>query len=154
MIKIIYQTPLSVAVNAGRTCWQSQDKGGCYPIPTNDIVEADKEFLHRILCKHKHQSVAEHIRIVFGSDSNPFTSHSPVEFEFYKFFLTNKFSFLKEIRINGKYYFYISTNLRVLLELKEKYKETFSIETCNVILYNTKKLLGKDFSFLFEGEEK
>lgn len=145
MIKTIYQTPLSVAVNAGRTCWQSQDKGGCYPTPTNEIVEADKEFLHRILCKHKHQSVGEHIRIVFGIETNPFTNHSPVEFEFYKFFSTNKFSFLKEVSLNVKYCFYISTNLRVLLELKDK-----SEETCNVVLHNSKKLLGKDFSFLFE----
>lgn len=132
MLKIIYQTPLSVAVNAGRTCWQSQEKGGCYPIPTNEIVEADKQFLDRILRKHKHGSVAEHIRFVLECNGEPELLH---------FFQTNKFSFVEFNKENNNHY--ISTNLRVLLEWKDEDNYTFSAS-------NLKRGLDKNLLFLFE----
>lgn len=132
MLKIIYQTPLSVAVNAGRTCWQSQDKGGCYPTPTNEIVEADKQFLDRILRKHKHGSVAEHIRFVIECNGEP---------EFLYFLQNNKFSIVEFNKENNNHY--ISTNLRVLLEWKDEDVYTFSAS-------NLKQKLDENLLFLFE----
>lgn len=132
MFKIIYQTPLSVAVNAGRTCWQSQDKGGCYPTPTNEIVEADKQFLDRILNKHKHRSVAEHIRFVLECNEEPELLH---------FFQNNKFSFIEFNKENNNHY--ISTNLRVLLEWKDEINRTFFDS-------GIKQELDKNLLFLFE----
>lgn len=67
-VKLLFHTPLSICVSAGRTCWQSQERGGCYPIPTDEIIEADKEFLDRILNKHKHGSVGEHLSYNFAID--------------------------------------------------------------------------------------
>lgn len=65
-VVLLYYTPLSLCVSAGRTCWQSQDKGGCYPSPTDEIIQADRDFLDRILNKHKHGSVAEHLNYNFA----------------------------------------------------------------------------------------
>ena len=65
-VKLLFHTPLSICVSAGLTCWQSQERGGCYPIPTDEIIEADKEFLDRILNKHKHGSVGEHLSYNFA----------------------------------------------------------------------------------------
>ncbi|ANV98174.1 thymidylate synthase, flavin-dependent [Helicobacter enhydrae] len=65
-VQLLYHTPLSLCVQAGRTCWQSQDKGGCYLSPTDEIVEVDQGFLDRILNKHKHGSVAEHLHYNFA----------------------------------------------------------------------------------------
>lgn len=65
-VKLLFHTPLSICVSAGRTCWQSQERGGCYSIPTDEIIEADKDFLDRILNKHKHGSVAEHLNYNFA----------------------------------------------------------------------------------------
>jgi thymidylate synthase (FAD) len=62
----IWHTPLSIAAVAGRTCWDSfgEDKG-CYLWPTDNISSQDFEFLNRIINKHKHGSVAEHLTISF-----------------------------------------------------------------------------------------
>lgn len=65
-VELLYHTPLSVSVVAGRTCWQSFHKGGCYAEPTDDISDTDKEFLDRIVNKNKHQSVIEHINYNFS----------------------------------------------------------------------------------------
>ncbi|MCE3047150.1 FAD-dependent thymidylate synthase [Helicobacter kayseriensis] len=65
-ISLLFHTPLSICVQAGRTCWQSQERGGCYTIPTDEIIQADKDFLDRILNKHKHGSVAEHLTYNFA----------------------------------------------------------------------------------------
>lgn len=67
-VTLLYHTPLSICVQAGRTCWQSQDKGGCYITPTDKIEEIDRGFLDRILNKHKHGSVAEHLNYNFSID--------------------------------------------------------------------------------------
>lgn len=139
MFKIIYQTPLSVAVNAGRTCWQSQDKGGCYPTPTNEIVEADKQFLDRILRKHKHGSVAEHIRFVLESDSSNEDINDYLTTIDY--LLNNKFTYKIYDEKSGKTTY--STNLRVLLEWKDEDVYTFSAS-------NLKQELDENLLFLFE----
>lgn len=65
-VRLIDNTKLSTCVIAGRTAWQSFHKGGNYDIPTDNITETDKEFLDRILNKHKHSSVAEHLVYSFS----------------------------------------------------------------------------------------
>lgn len=64
-VKLRHHIPLSIAINAGRTCWDSHCKGGNYSEPTDKLVKDDVEFLDRILNKHKHQSVGEHISYSF-----------------------------------------------------------------------------------------
>jgi thymidylate synthase (FAD) len=61
MVKLLYNTPLSVCVQAGRTAWQSFHKGGNYETPTDNITQEDENFLDRIANKHKHHSVIEHL---------------------------------------------------------------------------------------------
>ena len=65
-VTLLFHSPLSLCVSAGRTCWQSQDKGGCYAFPTDEIIQEDRDFLDRILNKHKHGSVAEHLNYNFA----------------------------------------------------------------------------------------
>lgn len=67
-VVLLFYTPLSLCVNAGRTCWQSYEKGGCYTSPTDEITQADENFLDRILNKNKHGSVAEHLYYNFAID--------------------------------------------------------------------------------------
>ena len=67
-VRLIDSTKLSTCVIAGRTAWQSFHKGGNYDAPTDRITDTDKEFLDRVLNKHKHSSVAEHIVYSFAID--------------------------------------------------------------------------------------
>lgn len=67
-VRLIDSTKLSTCVIAGRTAWQSFHKGGNYDAPTDSITDTDKEFLDRVLNKHKHSSVAEHIVYSFAID--------------------------------------------------------------------------------------
>lgn len=67
-VRLIDSTKLSTCVIAGRTAWQSFHKGGNYDAPTDSITDTDKEFLDRVLNKHKHSSVAEHIVYSFTID--------------------------------------------------------------------------------------
>lgn len=60
-ITLVEHTHLSSCALAIRECWGSQDKGGCYLAPTDDITEGDKALLDRIINKHKHASTAEHL---------------------------------------------------------------------------------------------
>ena len=64
-VELIHYTPLSVMVTAGRTAWDSFHKGGVYKELTDDISEDDLKFLKRIIIKHKHGSVAEHVSYNF-----------------------------------------------------------------------------------------
>jgi len=64
-IKLLNYIPLSNAVIAGRTAWQSFHKGGNYDLPTDNITEDDFDFLDRLFNKYKHISVAEHIWYTF-----------------------------------------------------------------------------------------
>jgi thymidylate synthase (FAD) len=65
-VNLLYYTPLSVGVQAIRTCWQSFDKGGCYTEPTDNIVEADIALIERIVTKYKHESTIEHLNYNFA----------------------------------------------------------------------------------------
>jgi thymidylate synthase (FAD) len=67
-VQLIEHTKLSNACKAGRTCWDSFHKGGCYTSPTNNISEEDKDFLNRIINKNKHGSIAEHLVYTFDID--------------------------------------------------------------------------------------
>lgn len=64
-IKLKNYTPLSICVEAIRTCWDSHSKGGCYPVPTDSLHDSDKELTKRIILKHKHGSTAEHLSYNF-----------------------------------------------------------------------------------------
>ncbi len=64
-VKLISNSKLSLVAMAGRTCWQSFGKGGCYPEPTDKISEDDKEFIERIVNKFKHASISEHLTYTF-----------------------------------------------------------------------------------------
>ena len=61
-MKLLQYIPLSIAVIAGRTAWQSFHKGGNYKNPTDNITEDDYNFLSRLFNKFKHLSVSEHIK--------------------------------------------------------------------------------------------
>jgi thymidylate synthase (FAD) len=67
-VELIEHTKLSNAYKAGRTCWDSFHKGGCYTSPTDSISEEDKDFLNRIINKNKHGSIAEHLVYTFDID--------------------------------------------------------------------------------------
>jgi thymidylate synthase ThyX len=64
-VELLKHTPLSNAVIAGRTAWQSWHKGGNYKSPTDNITEEDYNFLRRLFNKYKHLSVSEHIWYTF-----------------------------------------------------------------------------------------
>jgi len=62
-------TPLSNAIIAGRTAWQSFHKGGNYEVPTDSISEEDTSFALRLFRKLKHLSVAEHLWYSFECEN-------------------------------------------------------------------------------------
>lgn len=64
-VELLNHTPLSIMATAGRRCWDSYHRGGCYDKPTDNITEADREFLDRIINKNKHESVSEHVSYNF-----------------------------------------------------------------------------------------
>jgi len=64
--ELIFYTPLSVATQAIRTCWQSFEKGGCYTKPTDNLVDSDIALIERIVKKYKHESTIEHLNYTFG----------------------------------------------------------------------------------------
>lgn len=64
-VRVLDYFKLSNAVIAARTCWNSFHKGGNYREPTDNISEADKELLQRLLFKNKHTSISEHIYYSF-----------------------------------------------------------------------------------------
>lgn len=67
-VQLIEHTKLSNACKAGRTCWDSFHKGGCYTTPTDSISKEDKDFLNRIINKNKHGSIAEHLVYIYSID--------------------------------------------------------------------------------------
>ena len=62
-------TPLSNAIIAGRTAWQSFHKGGNYEMPTDSISKEDISFALRLFKKFKHLSVAEHLWYSFECEN-------------------------------------------------------------------------------------
>jgi thymidylate synthase (FAD) len=60
-VNLKHSNCLSIIAQAGRTAWKSFHKGGLYDECTDEISDIDKEFLDRIINKHKHGSVAEHL---------------------------------------------------------------------------------------------
>lgn len=70
-VTLLHHTPLSVAVTAARTCWDSFHKGGNYECPSDTLVEADIALLDRLIHKNKHESIAEHISYNFNIEGLP-----------------------------------------------------------------------------------
>lgn len=70
-VTLLHHTPLSVAVTAARTCWDSFSKGGNYACPSDTLAEADIALLDRLVHKNKHESIAEHISYNFNIEGLP-----------------------------------------------------------------------------------
>ena len=70
-VTLLHHTPLSVAVTAARTCWDSFNKGGNYECPSDTLVEADIALLNRLIHKNKHESIAEHCSYSFNIEGLP-----------------------------------------------------------------------------------
>ena len=70
-VTLLHHTPLSIAVTAARTCWDSFNKGGNYECPSDTLVEADIALLDRLIHKNKHESIAEHISYNFSIERLP-----------------------------------------------------------------------------------
>lgn len=70
-VTLLHHTPLSIAVTAARTCWDSFNKGGNYECPSDTLVEADIALLDRLIHKNKHESIAEHISYNFNIEGLP-----------------------------------------------------------------------------------
>jgi len=145
-IKLLNYIPLSIAVIAGRTAWQSFHKGGNYRFPTDDITKEDYQFLDRLFNKYKHISVAEHIWYTFDiKDIKPkLLAKIKNEYNFY--------SIDKNITF--------SVNLRTIFEeLNSDYSgnskiKNFYLELIKHLPENHKNLIlkkekgnGKDFIF-------
>jgi thymidylate synthase (FAD) len=64
-VQLLAHTPLSIVSAAIRQCWDSFDKGGNYPEPTDHIVVKDKELIDRVANKMKHESVKNHATLTF-----------------------------------------------------------------------------------------
>ena len=70
-VTLLHHTPLSVAVTAARTCWDSFNRGGNYECPSDTLVEADIALLDRLIHKERHLSVVEHCSYSFNIEGLP-----------------------------------------------------------------------------------
>ncbi|MBR6612211.1 MAG: FAD-dependent thymidylate synthase [Campylobacter sp.] len=98
-VELLHFTPIMIAIKAIRTCYNSCDK-------SDELGEKDIKLLQSIV-KNKHLSTIEHLRILFKTTDN----------EIYQTFLKNHFSYISMSDINGTIYYYICTNMRVILEI-------------------------------------
>jgi hypothetical protein len=103
-VTLLHHTPLSIAVTAARTCWDSFSKGGKYACPSDTLAEADIALLDRLIHKNKHESIAEHCHVLCEVK----------EPDLLEWFKQNHFSYVKDFKV--------VTNLRVILENKELLK--------------------------------
>ena len=140
-IKLLKYIPLSNAVIAGRTAWQSFHKGGNYELPTDNITKEDFEFIDRLFNKYKHISVAEHIWYTF--EINVFN----IELMFK---VKNEYNFfsIKDNTKNNKLIF--SVNLRTILEEVDSVYtgnhliKDFYWELINYLPKNHQRLFGRN----------
>jgi len=145
-IRLLNYIPLSVAVIAGRTAWQSFHKGGNYRFPTDDITKEDYQFLDRLFNKYKHISVAEHIWYTFDIKNIKPKLLAKIKNEY------NFYSIDKSITF--------SVNLRTILEeldsvyagnhqIKDFYWELIKYlpENHRNLILEKEKGSGKDFIF-------
>nr|DAR34899.1 MAG TPA: FAD-dependent thymidylate synthase [Caudoviricetes sp.] len=70
-VTLLHHIPLSIAVTAARTCWDSFNKGGIYECPSDTLVEADIALLDKLIHKNKHESIAEHISYSWSIEGLP-----------------------------------------------------------------------------------
>lgn len=113
-MKLLAHTPLSVAVVAGRTAWQSFHKGGNYKNPTDNITEEDYNFLNRLFNKYKHLSVAEHLKYTFFMTKEEYDEIEVLD----DGYLRKGFRLVADGIIVDKEY-YVTVDMRWMLEHKE-----------------------------------
>ena len=70
-VTLLHHTPLSIAVTAARTCWDSFNKGGSYECPSDTLVDTDIALLDRLIHKERHLSVVEHCSYSFSIEGLP-----------------------------------------------------------------------------------
>lgn len=70
-VTLLHHTPLSIAVTAARTCWDSFNRGGNYECPSDTLVEVDIALLDRLIHKERHLSVVEHCSYSFNIEGLP-----------------------------------------------------------------------------------
>jgi len=124
----VKHTPLSIAVIAGRTAWQSFHKGGNYEKQTNNITEEDFNFLDKLFNKYKHLSVSEHIWFIVNIDVDFYVSQKIKECNY---------SLISEKRDE------IAFNLRTIYELYDNCDEC--LEFFNNVLYKSHSLIWNLF---------
>ena len=112
MIQPLFHTKLSTCASAIRQCWQSHDKGGCYPTPTDDIELSDVSLMERIILKHKHSSTAEHLVVTVNLSFGEIPYYPEMAF-----FISNPYSIVTSI---DDFNYVITTNARVLIEHQDK----------------------------------
>ena len=66
-VKLLHHTPLWVCAKAIRKCWASEGKSDTSNT-NDDIGPKDRELIHRVGCKFKHESVLEHLNYTFDID--------------------------------------------------------------------------------------
>lgn len=101
----------NVSTLATRECWASQDKGGCYTAPTDDIVETDVKLLKRVVGKHRHRSVSRHNLFIFEVSAEDIYNNDLVHP-----LISSEWTKVTEAD-NGKT-FIISANFQTILEMK------------------------------------
>lgn len=108
-VKRIANCPLSTAVFAGRTAWESYERGGKYIVPTDNINKNDYSFLFTLFNNLKHWSVAEHLwytfEIKFKNLNKLFEVMS---------YIKNEYNFFSKIKNENAVLF--SVNLRTIFE--------------------------------------
>jgi hypothetical protein len=115
-ITLLNYIPLSLAVFAGRTAWQSYEKGGKYQNPTDKIDEKDYNFLNTLFNNLKHWSVSEHIWYTFQIDFD-----NKKDMLNRTFYVKNEYNFYSKLKRKDSVIF--SVNLRTILEeLNADYK--------------------------------
>jgi len=124
----VKHTPLSIAVIAGRTAWQSFHKGGNYEKQTNNITEEDFNFLDRLFNKYKHLSVSEHIWFIVNTEVDFYVPTKIKECNY---------SLISEKRDE------IAFNLRTIYELYNECNEC--LEFFNTVLYKSHPLIWNLF---------
>jgi len=121
-IKRVANYPLSIAVFAGRTAWESYARGGKYIVPTDNINKNDYNFLFTLFNNLKHWSVAEHLwytfEIGFSNENKMYETLSYVK---------NEYNFFSKIKDRNAVIF--SVNLRTILEeLNDSYEGSVFIK--------------------------
>jgi len=139
-VKLLHYTPLEVAINAIRQCWDSHSK-------SDNMGENDLKLLDRICNQHKHTSTIEHITYNFDIDGisrcclQELARHRIASYSVKSTRYTLKE--LKNADIDKDYQNYIVTidddrinehNIKTLKEMQSIIKEGISLDTLKYML--------------------